>query len=131
MDGNAHAIRRASSHDCLIMPERYEYSDGGWIEFSDSWTYAEHRDVDTLNDAELMRFLATKIVAVELTGITGQQAFTEGWESLDLRIFNWLLSVSILERSRIGKLGESMLRSSLESFVKAQTKGTTEANPDK
>jgi len=130
MDGNAYAIRRASPYNGLIMPERYEHEDG-WIELSDSWTYAEHRDVDTLNDAELMRFLATKIVAVELAGVTSQQTFTDGWESLDLRIFNWLLSVSILERSRIGKLGESTLRSSLESFVKAQAKVTTEANPDK
>jgi hypothetical protein len=113
------------------MPERYVLIDSGWIELGDSWTYAEHRDVDTLNDAELMRFLATKIVAVELGGITSQQAFTEGWESLDLRIFNWLLSVSILERSRIGKLGESTLRSSLESFAKALAKVTTEATPDK
>ena len=113
------------------MPERYEYSEGGWIEFGDSWTYAEHRDVDTLNDAKLMDFLATKIVAVDLAGLSSREGFTDGWESLDLRLFNWLLSVSILERSRIGKLGESTLRSSLESFVKAQTKVTTEATPDK
>ena len=114
------------------MPQRYDISFDGNItaavEFCDSWTYAELREVDSLNDAELMGFIAGKMTMVDIPADGGMIAsaadFANRWQDIDNRFFNWLLSVSIQERTRIGAVGETMLRESLASYVRAQA--TTE-----
>jgi len=115
------------------MPQRYDVPDdlpAGFVEFGDSWSYAELRQVDSLDDAGLMAFVARKIIAVDLPTVGGDSvstsdAFADRWQELDARLFQWLLSVSIRERERIGQLGESTLRASLKSYVESQA--TTKA----
>jgi hypothetical protein len=115
------------------MPQRYDVPDdlpAGFVEFGDSWSYAELRQIDSLNDADLMAFIARKIIAVELPTVSGDSlsapaAFADKWQDLDARLFHWLLSVSIRERERIGQLGEATLRASLKSYVEGQA--TTKA----
>lgn len=116
------------------MPQRYDAPDdlaAGYVEFGDAWSYAELRRVDSLNDADLMAFIARKMIAVELPTVDGDflstpDAFADRWQEMDARLFHWLLSVSIRERERIGLLGEAILRASLKSFVESQaaTKAT-------
>ena len=122
------------------MSQRYDVPDdlpAGYVEFGDAWSYAELRQVDSLNDADLMAFIARKIIAVDLPTVGGDSisapdAFADRWQELDTRLFHWLLSVSIRERERIGLLGEATLRASLKSFVENQaaTKATN-AEQDK
>lgn len=115
------------------MPLRYNVPDdlpAGYVEFGDAWSYAELRQVDSLNDADLMAFVARKIIAVDLPTVGGDSissagVFADRWQELDTRLFHWLLSVSIQERERIGLLGEATLRSSLKSYVENQA--TTKA----
>lgn len=120
------------------MTKRYDCDvDGltGFVEFGDVWSYAEMRQVDSLNDADLMAFIARKVIAVDLPTVGGDsiskpEDFAR-WQEMDMRLYNWLLSVSIQERSRIGNLGESVLRASLKSYVEAQTTKATTASQDK
>ena len=120
------------------MPQRYEINIDNvafFVEFSDAWSYTELRNVDKLNDAELMAFLAKKMIAVDLPvdgdSLSTPERFAQEWESLDVRAYNWIVSVSIQERSRIGRLGETILRESLRSFVETQTTAETLADQDK
>jgi hypothetical protein len=115
------------------MSQRYDVPDdlpAGYVEFGDAWSYAELRQVDSLNDADLMAFIARKIIAVDLPTVGGDSIsapgeFADRWQELDARLFHWLLSVSIRERERIGQLGEATLRASLKSYVENQA--TTKA----
>lgn len=121
------------------MPHRYDCDvDGlsGYVELGDTWSYAELRHVDSLNDADLMAFIARKTIAVSLPTVDGDSistptALAEHWQEMDMRLYNWILSVSIQERSRIGALGETILQASLKSFVVAQTTKATLADRDK
>ena len=123
------------------MPEKYSIAldDSGItgsVEFGDSWTYAEMRQIDTLPDAALMEFLASKMTAVSLPAsdgvvISSAEEFLARWQSMDVRLFHWLVAVSIKERGRIGSLGETMLREFLKSYVEAQTTTATPADPSK
>jgi hypothetical protein len=116
------------------MPQRYNVDvEGltGHVEFGDVWSYAELRQVDALNDADLMAFVGRKMIAVDLRTVDGDsvstpEAFVEHWQAMDSRLFNWLLAISVQERGRIGSLGETILRASLKSYVETQaTKATT------
>lgn len=121
------------------MAERYECTvDGlsGYVELGDVWSYAELRQVDSLDDDDLMAFVGRKMIAVDLRTVDGDSistpdAFTQHWQELDMRLFNWILAVSIQERARVGSLGETILRASLKSYVEAQVTGMTNADPDK
>ena len=121
------------------MPQRYNVDvEGltGHVEFGDVWSYAELRQVDALDDADLMAFVGRKMIAVDLRTVDGDSIstandFTQRWQELDVRLFNWILAVSVQERARVGSLGETILRASLKSYVEAQAAGTTNADPDK
>ncbi len=121
------------------MPQRYNVDiDGltGFVELGDVWSYGELRQVDGSNDADLMTFISRKMIAVELptvggNSISSEDAFTERWQEMDMRLYNWMLSVTIQERSRIGALGEAILQESLKSFVAAAVTKATPASQDK
>lgn len=121
------------------MPQRYDCTvDGlsGYVELGDVWSYAELRQVDSLGDADLMAFVGRKMIAVDLRTVDGDSIstpddFAQRWQELDVRMFNWILAVSVQERARVGSLGETILRASLESYVRAQVTETTNAGQDK
>ena len=121
------------------MPQRYDCTvDGlsGYVELGDVWSYAELRQVDSLGDADLMAFVGRKMIAVDLRTVDGDSIstpddFTQRWQELDVRMFNWILAVSVQERARVGSLGETILRASLESYVRAQVTETTNADQGK
>jgi hypothetical protein len=61
------------------MPQRYDCTvDGlsGYVEFGDVWSYAELRQVDSLNDADLMAFVGRKMIAVDLRTVDGDSVST-------------------------------------------------------
>ena len=119
------------------MTQRYDCDAiaGTFVEFGDSWTRGEVLHFSELEGDAYFAFLASKMLALSLPlgsgeWLTDAAQFVEMTDSIDMRAFYWLMSLPALEYGRIGRLGESIGRQWLISYVRQQTTTPTEPLTD-
>ena len=119
------------------MTQRYDFDviDGTFVDFGDSWTRGEELHFSELEGDAYFAFLASKMLALSLPlgdgeWLTDAAQFVEKIDNIDMRAFYWLMSLPALEYGRIGRLGESIGRQWLISYVRQQTTTPTEPLTD-
>ena len=113
------------------MTQRYDFDAiaGTFVEFGDSWTRSEVLHFAELEGEPYFAFLASKMLALSLPlgsgeWLTDAAQFVEMTDDIDMRAFYWLMYLPALEYGRIGRLGETIGRQWLISFVRQRTTPT-------
>ena len=116
---------------------RFEYEGdefpGAFVEISDAWSIGQRRAFLELKGAEWLDLWRSKVVALHLPAIEGEQLDApdqltqDGLDRLDVRLFAWLEAAIVLTVRELANLGEAQRRALFDSYGKKPENSTATA----